>query len=171
MIESEINNSLCFCGSHKPYKRCCELIIKDIKLAETSEELMRSRYSAYCKHEIDYLINSTHISQRHLYSYLDLKNWADRTQWQKLEIIKTKDGLKTNLSGEVEFKAYYIEDCIQKTHHELSFFKKEEGIWYFVSGKDPKSIQVPKNSEKIGRNDPCYCGSNKKYKKCCGLKI
>ncbi|OGL09528.1 MAG: preprotein translocase subunit SecA [Candidatus Rokubacteria bacterium RIFCSPLOWO2_02_FULL_73_56] len=24
--------------------------------------------------------------------------------------------------------------------------------------------------EKIGRNDPCYCGSGKKYKKCCYLK-
>jgi uncharacterized protein YecA (UPF0149 family) len=23
-------------------------------------------------------------------------------------------------------------------------------------------------SEKIGRNDPCWCGSNKKFKKCCG---
>ncbi|WP_256204377.1 SEC-C metal-binding domain-containing protein [Planococcus faecalis] len=23
-------------------------------------------------------------------------------------------------------------------------------------------------SEKIGRNDPCLCGSGKKYKKCCG---
>jgi preprotein translocase subunit SecA len=28
--------------------------------------------------------------------------------------------------------------------------------------------QVVRNSEKIGRNDPCPCGSGKKYKKCCG---
>jgi uncharacterized protein YecA (UPF0149 family) len=27
---------------------------------------------------------------------------------------------------------------------------------------------VPVQSEKIGRNDPCPCGSGKKYKKCCG---
>jgi preprotein translocase subunit SecA len=26
----------------------------------------------------------------------------------------------------------------------------------------------PARSEKIGRNDPCPCGSGKKYKKCCG---
>ena len=25
-----------------------------------------------------------------------------------------------------------------------------------------------KSEPKIGRNDPCKCGSNKKYKKCCG---
>lgn len=24
--------------------------------------------------------------------------------------------------------------------------------------------------QKIGRNDPCFCGSGKKYKKCCELK-
>ncbi|MCM1370303.1 MAG: preprotein translocase subunit SecA [Clostridium sp.] len=28
--------------------------------------------------------------------------------------------------------------------------------------------QTPKKSEKIGRNDPCPCGSGKKYKQCCG---
>ena len=26
----------------------------------------------------------------------------------------------------------------------------------------------PKKSQKIGRNDPCPCGSGKKYKQCCG---
>jgi len=26
----------------------------------------------------------------------------------------------------------------------------------------------PRKVEKIGRNDPCSCGSGKKYKKCCG---
>jgi preprotein translocase subunit SecA len=28
--------------------------------------------------------------------------------------------------------------------------------------------QEPVTVEKIGRNDPCPCGSGKKYKKCCG---
>ena len=28
--------------------------------------------------------------------------------------------------------------------------------------------QEPKKSQKIGRNDPCPCGSGKKYKQCCG---
>ena len=29
-------------------------------------------------------------------------------------------------------------------------------------------IKTVRNTEKIGRNDPCPCGSGKKYKKCCG---
>ena len=31
-----------------------------------------------------------------------------------------------------------------------------------------KSAPVQRSSEKVGRNDPCPCGSGKKYKKCCG---
>ena len=27
---------------------------------------------------------------------------------------------------------------------------------------------ITRKSPKIGRNDPCSCGSQKKYKKCCG---
>ena len=30
-------------------------------------------------------------------------------------------------------------------------------------------IQMPVTARKVGRNDPCPCGSGKKYKKCCGL--
>mgnify|MGYP000021932147 CR=1 FL=1 len=32
------------------------------------------------------------------------------------------------------------------------------------------SETVKRDGEKIGRNDPCPCGSGKKYKKCCGKK-
>ncbi|MEG1849984.1 MAG: SEC-C metal-binding domain-containing protein [Oscillospiraceae bacterium] len=28
--------------------------------------------------------------------------------------------------------------------------------------------QPVKKTDKVGRNDPCPCGSGKKYKKCCG---
>jgi uncharacterized protein YecA (UPF0149 family) len=33
--------------------------------------------------------------------------------------------------------------------------------------KDPKKYQVHAATQ-VGRNDPCPCGSGKKYKKCCG---
>lgn len=29
------------------------------------------------------------------------------------------------------------------------------------------SVQPIKKKTELGRNDPCYCGSGKKYKKCC----
>lgn len=36
-----------------------------------------------------------------------------------------------------------------------------------VQDTDPRIVTVPR--KKVGRNDPCPCGSGKKYKKCCGL--
>ena len=39
----------------------------------------------------------------------------------------------------------------------------------FAGGKAPsKSTNTPVRSQKVGRNDPCPCGSGKKYKRCCG---
>jgi uncharacterized protein YecA (UPF0149 family) len=31
-----------------------------------------------------------------------------------------------------------------------------------------KPTTVKRDAPKVGRNDPCSCGSGKKYKKCCG---
>ena len=35
-------------------------------------------------------------------------------------------------------------------------------------GESPKKPVIAKKEDTIGRNDPCPCGSGKKYKKCCG---
>lgn len=36
--------------------------------------------------------------------------------------------------------------------------------------KDYNRTKIVVNDSKVGRNDPCPCGSGKKYKKCCALK-
>jgi hypothetical protein len=38
----------------------------------------------------------------------------------------------------------------------------------FVEAMKPELYQKRKDGQKVGRNDPCPCGSGKKYKKCCG---
>ncbi|MBN1878676.1 preprotein translocase subunit SecA [bacterium] len=35
--------------------------------------------------------------------------------------------------------------------------------------QEAKVVTVRRNTPKVGRNDPCPCGSGKKYKKCCGV--
>jgi preprotein translocase subunit SecA len=35
-------------------------------------------------------------------------------------------------------------------------------------GGDSRQKTVRRQADKVGRNDPCPCGSGKKYKKCCG---
>ena len=159
-------NELCPCGSNKAFSECCESFIKEVKLPETAEKLMRSRYSAYDKKEIDYLFNTTYPEYQKYYDKESIRQWAAITVWKKLEVIRTVKGQTSDTTGQVEFKAYYSENGINKVHHELSDFKKENGKWFFQSGIQPQVKEI--KTEKIGRNDPCPCGSGKKYKKCCG---
>ena len=53
-------------------------------------------------------------------------------------------------------------------HHEVSRFVREPDGWKFADGELVGEKPVVREEPKIGRNDPCPCGSGKKYKKCCG---
>ena len=119
----------CYCGSTKQFEDCCEPIIKGSEKATTAEALMRSRYSAYASHQADYLVATTHISQRKHYPKTEILNWATTNKWLKLEIVKTTENT-------VEFKAYFSDNALQNhIHHELSTFTFENGSWFYVDGQ------------------------------------
>lgn len=119
----------CYCNSQKIFKDCCEPYIKGIKKPPTAEALMRSRYTAYATHQADYLVATTHASQRHLHSKEDILLWATSNQWQKLEVLKMTPTTVT-------FKAYYLDKKRQPhIHHEFSTFVLEDHIWYYVDGE------------------------------------
>ena len=46
--------------------------------------------------------------------------------------------------------------------------KKELEQARMAGAGDMQVQQVVRSGEKVGRNDPCPCGSGKKHKKCCG---
>jgi preprotein translocase subunit SecA len=48
--------------------------------------------------------------------------------------------------------------------------EREEVAKVTGTNKDDTSVKAPvrRKSAKIGRNDPCPCGSGLKYKQCCG---
>jgi SEC-C motif domain protein len=162
--------NLCPCGSNLNYDECCEPIIKGAKRALTAEALMRSRYSAYVKQEIQYLHDSLHPDFRKDFDMKATAAWAASSEWQKLEIINTIAGGIEDEAGQVEFVATYKDKAksVENKHHELSRFKKKDGVWYFVDGGPAPVQQYVRATPKVGRNDPCLCGSGKKFKKCCG---
>ena len=58
-----MKNVDCPCGRNKSYQDCCGLIHKSLKEAETAEDLMRSRYTAFVKGNGQYLQKShAHLS-------------------------------------------------------------------------------------------------------------
>ncbi len=53
---------------------------------------------------------------------------------------------------------------------EASRRKQQQRMSYGRGDGDDKPKTVKRKGQKVGRNDPCPCGSGKKYKKCCGRK-
>jgi SEC-C motif-containing protein len=156
----------CPCTSGKPFELCCQPILEGKTKAPTAEALMRARYTAYAVCNVDFIINSNEPDSRDDLSPEAIEQWAKESDWKSLEIIKTVKGKAADKTGTVEFKAHYMQKRARFTHHELATFKKVDGEWLFFEGEQfngPVSREV-----KVGRNDPCPCGSGKKYKKCCG---
>ncbi|MFC1868389.1 YchJ family protein [Thermodesulfobacteriota bacterium] len=159
---------ICPCGSERSYDDCCRPLIEGRQNAETAEALMRSRYSAFVKTEIDYLYSTIPPEQQKNFNYQEATNWSENSQWEGLEILETSEGGPDDEVGTVEFIARFRKKDKKIEHHELARFGKIDGRWYFIEGNTPKSKPAVRQSPKIGRNAPCPCGSGKKYKKCCG---
>lgn len=85
-----------------------------------------------------------------------------------LEIVETEGGADSDQEGVVEFIATYKDRSLVRRHHERSQFLRHDGQWYFVDGEMVAPETEVHQSPKVGRNDPCPCGSGKKFKKCCG---
>jgi SEC-C motif-containing protein len=156
----------CPCGRELTYEECCKPYILGEKTPLTAEDTMRSRYTAYVVGEVDYIYNTHNPRTRDGLSKEEIKHWSESTAWNKLEIIETVDGQEKDLEGIVEFKGYYEEKGETLFHHERSLFKKVDGKWLYDTALSLQKTIV--KDTKVGRNDPCPCGSGKKYKKCCG---
>jgi len=155
------DNTYCLCGNPRSYETCCGAIHQDISTAQSAESLMRARYSAYSTDNLDFIRLSWHSATLPA----DIEPNESGFTWQGLEIVDTQAGGKEDDEGEVEFIASYIMNGHAGTLHERSEFKRENGEWRYVDGKEKKG--QPVTSQKIGRNETCPCGSGKKYKRCC----
>jgi SEC-C motif-containing protein len=158
--------SLCPCGTGLQFSECCAPFIEGGQPAPTAEALMRSRYTAFAVQDVPYLLRSWHRSTRP--ASLDLDDQAGFA-WHGLEVLETEGGGAGEQTGVVEFIANFSGHGQEHRLHERAKFVCEEGQWLYVDGKVNPG-RVPAVSEKIGRNEPCPCGSGRKYKKCCQLK-
>lgn len=155
----------CPCGSGRDYAACCQPIIKGEARAQSAEALMRSRYSAYAKGEIAWIMQSC-VRDENIDEEAT-RRWSEGAEWKGLRIVRTEKGGPADGEGVVEFVASYVMDGLKDEHHETAHFIREDGRWVYDSGT-VKTATVVRESPKVGRNDPCPCGSGKKYKQCCG---
>lgn len=157
----------CPCGSGRSYTECCGPYISGSQRPSTAEALMRSRYSAYAEHAINYIVDTCTKDGKQDIDVKQTRDWSEKSQWLGLKILSVTKGGPDDTEGAVEFEAVYEHEGLKDIHHEKARFKKVEGAWLYDEGDIvPKTIV--RSNPKVGRNEPCPCGSGKKYKHCHG---
>lgn len=146
----------CPCGQGE-YAQCCQPLHTVQAKAQSAEQLMRSRYSAFARHEIDYIVQTTALGQQQALDVPAISDWSKSNQWLRLEVVQADEHLdKTH--AQVEFKAHYHDGKQAHVHHEVSHFVKQNGAWFFLD---------PTTGLQTTMKQPCICGSGKKFKQCC----
>ncbi len=162
-MESNASTALCPCGSGQDLDTCCGPIIAGVP-ASTPQALMRSRYTAFVLGKLDHVDRTHALEIREDFNRAEAERSVQECEWQGLEV---KSASENGDEGTVEFVARFKRGAQEFVQHELARFNRRDGRWLYVSGEiNPKPPQ--RHVTKIGRNDPCGCGSGKKYKKCCG---
>lgn len=156
--------TMCNCGSDIPFQNCCEPYLLGVSLPSSPEALMRSRFTAYARNDMQYVLDTYSASQRISLSVNLLTESAANTKWTKLRVHKAET---IGDKGIVEFTAFYLERKHMGRLHETSQFVKEMDKWVYDKG----DIHDDSGLQKVTRNDACLCGSGKKFKACCGKRL
>jgi SEC-C motif-containing protein len=123
----------CPCTPSKNYNDCCGKAHKNILSVTTAEALMRSRYSAFVLANIAYLQKSHHSSSRpSKIEKRSIEEWTRSVSWLRLEVLGTTKGALDDITGTVEFKAFFMENGKVNVIHENSEFCKENEHWVYV---------------------------------------
>ncbi|MGE5503217.1 MAG: YchJ family protein [Actinomycetota bacterium] len=153
----------CPCGRGRPFDDCCGPIIAGAP-AVSAEALMRARYVAFLRCELDFLESSLAAEKRAEFDRVEVEASAREAEGRGFEVLATtEDGDQAS----VDYIARFRVRGQDHPHFERARFRREDGRWLYVDGEvSPRPPQ--RHADKVGRNDPCPCGSGRKYKKCCG---
>lgn len=117
----------CPCGSEQKYESCCGIFHSGVP-APTALALMKSRYSAYAKGNLEYIQNTTDPQAQDPRAFSAAKEWMQSAQFVKLEILLSEENENKAI---VEFKAHFKMGENIQVHHERSKFRKQKGFWYY----------------------------------------
>lgn len=158
----------CACGRERPEADCCGAFLEGRATPATAEDLMRSRYTAYARGQVDYLVATHDPATLTKEGRQAIARAAASTKWQMLNVLGTERGGPEDEEGLVRFEARYTVGGRAHMLRELSRFRRIEGRWFYVDEVVDKPLTVKREGPKVGRNDPCPCGSGRKHKQCCG---
>jgi SEC-C motif-containing protein len=123
----------CPCGSGLDEPACCGPLLAG-GVARTALALMRSRYTAYVRGAIDYLLRTHDASTRATVDVAAVRRWCKTTLWLGLEIVATERGGERDTDGVVEFIARGVTRGAPFAQRERSRFRRVDGAWVYVDG-------------------------------------
>ncbi len=122
----------CPCGTKNSYLTCCGKYLEGGAFAPTPEALMRSRYTAFVKNNLDYIERTMKGPALSRYQFQGTKSAT--VEWCGLEVLKATQNQQTN-SGTVEFIARYYSDGADGFMHEKSQFQFDGQQWFYIDGE------------------------------------
>ena len=132
------------------------------KLTDIPEEVANEFEKAISLRVIDsHWMN--HIStMSHLREGVGLRGYANENPLQAytMEGYQLFDDMQSRINAEISI--YLLKSEIRQNTERKEVVKK------VIANDGKDTIKTSKKSDKIGRNEPCPCGSGKKYKQCCG---
>jgi HEAT repeat protein len=109
----------------------------------------------------------------------DLKQFFDDDEYRSDALFAYALSVRADISrGRIKALFRRIEDLaggFEPEEYEIVKLALDERLMleghkpvFFSDPEEPETATEPTPKAKVGRNDPCPCGSGKKYKKCCG---
>ncbi len=155
-----------------------EHILKEVLAAyerkekELTPEVMRELEKYVMLQAVDNQWKDHLLSMDHLKEGIGLRGYGQRDplkeyQREGYEIFLD---MSNRIKGETVRNLFLVRIAAANDLEELAPSREQDMLLSHgdSGGGDSRPKTVRRQTEKIGRNDPCPCGSGKKYKKCCG---
>ena len=132
------------------------------KLKDIPEEVVNEFEKAITLRVIDSHWMEHISTMSHLREGIGLRGYANENPLQAytLEGYELFDAMMSTINKEASM--YLLKSEIRQNLERKQVVKK------VITNESKETKKVTKKSTKVGRNDPCPCGSGKKYKQCCG---
>ena len=157
---SEINGK----KEHEVIEFIYEKVVKDYeeKLADLPEEITNEFEKAISLRVIDSNWMEHISTMSHLREGVGLRGYANENPLDAYtkEGYALFDSMLNKINADISI--YLLKSEIRQNTERKEVVKK------VITNDGKETIKTSKKSDKIGRNDPCPCGSGKKYKNCCG---
>jgi preprotein translocase subunit SecA len=140
------------------------------KIAELGDELVDHLIKVMMLQSIDTHWKDHLLNIDHLKEGIGLRGYGqkDPKQEYKKEAYNLFMEMIVRIREEVVERIYWVQVNHEDEIEEIAEEQRSRKLVFNISGDEERHQEPAKSAKVAGRNDPCPCGSGKKYKKCCG---